>query len=152
MSTVWLLQACGHMRLLPFWCTLSVYYISMHQFTVLFKATYIWWMCVQLQPATYTFGRMTGDIFCATAATWGGMHTEIRVSTESWLWRRNSEEKPSSQQQQWKWSRKKKHCKENMWSFFWSLNTIQKVVLNIFFTLIHADTARIWTDQTSLWN
>ena len=85
-------QGWCHMKLLPSRRKFCVHHTTMHHVTW-GKATYIWCMHVQQQPATCTSGRMTGIFYVLLRYVirgWngGGTDTEIRVSTETRPWRR----------------------------------------------------------------
>ena len=66
------------MKLLPSQCTFCAHHTTMHQFTVLFEATYYIYVCLAVTCHLYVW-QNDHDLLHATAVTWGvegGMDAE----------------------------------------------------------------------------
>ena len=89
-SAVLLLHGWCHVKLLPSQCTFCAHHTAMHQFTVLFEATYYIYICVfscNLPPVLLAEWPWSFACYCSNMGR-GGWNGCWRVSTESWPWGR----------------------------------------------------------------
>ena len=78
LSTIWLLHGWCHMKMQPSWGMFCADHTVMHQFTVLFEATYVGCMCLAV-TCHLNFVWMIGIFYVLPRQHGGEMDTKIRV-------------------------------------------------------------------------